>query len=164
KIEEHQPYESEEDLVRRTGATQPAVEALATAGAFGSLGQERREALWGAGAASQTRPDRLEGIVTGTEAPQLPGMADVEVAAADLWATGVSVRHPMEVARHRIPKAITIAGLEEVDHHTRVLVGGIVTHRQRPATAQGTLCGNLEDETGILNVISPAGAGARYRQ
>src|SRR5207302_2196988 len=81
KIEEHQPYESEEDLVRRTGATQPVVEALATAGAFGSLGQERREALWGAGAVSQTRPDRLEGIVTGTDAPQLPGLAAVAVAA-----------------------------------------------------------------------------------
>jgi error-prone DNA polymerase len=164
RIEEHQPYESEEDLVRRTGATQPAVEALATAGAFNSLGQERREALWGAGAASQTRPDRLEGIVTGTEAPQLPGMADVEVAAADLWATGVSVRHPMEFVRHRIPAAVTIAGLEEVDDHTRVVVGGVVTHRQRPSTAQGTVFVNLEDETGILNVICSEGVWARYRK
>ena len=163
-IEEHQPYESEEDLVRRTGATQPAVEALATAGAFASLGHERREALWGAGAASQTRPDRLEGIVTGTHAPQLPGMADVEVAAADLWATGVSVRHPMEFVRHRIPKAITIAGLQEVDDGTRVVVGGVVTHRQRPSTAQGTVFVNLEDETGILNVICSEGVWARYRR
>jgi error-prone DNA polymerase len=169
KIEEHQPYESAEDLVRRTGASQPAVEALATAGAFTSLGSadqplERREALWGAGAASQTRPDRLEGIVTGTEAPQLPGMADVEVAAADLWATGVSVRHPMEFVRDRIPKAVTIAGLDAVDDRTRVVVGGIVTHRQRPATAQGTVFVNLEDETGILNVICSAGVWARYRK
>ena len=164
KIEEHQPFESEEDLVRRTGANQPAVEALATAGAFGSLGQERREALWGAGAASQTRPDRLEGIVTGTDAPQLPGMADVEVAAADLWATGVSVRHPMEFVRHRIPKAVTIAGLQEVDDGTRVTVGGVVTHRQRPSTAQGTVFVNLEDETGILNVICSEGVWARYRK
>src|SRR5438270_392510 len=164
KIEEHQPYESEEDLVRRTGATQPVVEALATAGAFGSLGQERREALWGAGAASQTRPDRLEGIVTGTDAPQLPGMADVEVAAADLWATGVSVRHPMEFVRHRIPKVVTIAGLQEVDEGTRVPVGGVVTHRQRPSTAQGTVFVNLEDETGILNVICSEGVCARYRK
>jgi error-prone DNA polymerase len=164
KIEEHQPYESEEDLVRRTGATQPAVEALATAGAFGSLGHQRREALWGAGAASQTRPDRLEGIVTGTDAPQLPGMADVEVAAADLWATGVSVRHPMEFVRHRIPTAVTIAGLQEVDDGTRVTVGGVVTHRQRPSTAQGTVFVNLEDETGILNVICSEGVWARYRK
>src|SRR5205807_4484012 len=151
KIAEGVPYDSVEDLVRRTGAGQPAVEALATAGAFGSLGQERREALWGAGAASQTRPDRLQGIVTGTDAPQLPGMADVEVAAADLWATGVSLRHPMEFVRHRIPKAVTIAGLQEVDDGTRVTVGGVVTHRQRPSTAQGTVFVNLEDETGILN-------------
>jgi error-prone DNA polymerase len=140
------------------------VEALATAGAFGSLGQERREALWGAGAASQTRPDRLEGIVTGTDAPQLPGMADVEVAAADLWATGVSVRHPMEFVRHRIPTAVTIAGLQEVDDGTRVTVGGVVTHRQRPSTAQGTVFVNLEDETGILNVICSEGVWARYRK
>ncbi|MBV9039378.1 MAG: error-prone DNA polymerase, partial [Acidimicrobiia bacterium] len=164
KIEEHQPYESAEDLVRRTGASQPAVEALATAGAFDSLGRQRREALWGAGAASQTRPDRLEGIVTGTDAPQLPGMADVEVAAADLWATGVSVRHPMEFVRHRIPKAVTIAGLQEVDDGTRVTVGGVVTHRQRPSTAQGTVFVNLEDETGILNVICSEGVWARYRK
>jgi error-prone DNA polymerase len=164
KIEEYQPYESVEDLVRRTGATQPAVEALATAGAFGSLGHERREALWGAGAASQTRPDRLEGIVTGTDAPQLPGMADVEVAAADLWATGVSVRHPMEFVRHRIPKAVTIAELQEVADGTRVTVGGVVTHRQRPSTAQGTVFVNLEDETGILNVICSEGVWARYRK
>jgi len=169
KIEEHQPFESTEDLVRRTGANQAAVEALATAGAFGSLGSadeplQRREALWGAGAASQTRTDRLEGIVTGTDAPQLPGMADVEVAAADLWATGVSVRHPMEFVRHRIPKAFTIAALQEVDDGTRVTVGGVVTHRQRPSTAQGTVFVNLEDETGILNVICSEGVWARYRK
>src|SRR5207302_3799962 len=88
RIAEHQPYDSVEDLVRRTGASQPAVEALATAGAFESLGSideplGRREALWGAGAASQAKPDRLDGIVTGTDAPTLPGMSDVEVAAAD---------------------------------------------------------------------------------
>src|SRR5205085_3160120 len=116
-----QPYDSVEDLVRRTGVSQPAVEALATAGAFGSLDKERREALWGAGAASQAKPDRLDGIVTGTEAPPLPGMSDVEVAAADLWATGISVRHPMEFVRERVAVlgAVTIAGLEQVDDKTR---------------------------------------------
>jgi error-prone DNA polymerase len=178
RIEEHQPYESVEDMVRRTGATQPAVEALATAGAFGSLGSagsagsagkkmSRREALWGAGAASQARPDRLEGIVTGTDAPTLPGMSDVEQTAADLWATGLSPdHHPVEFARPRLDAigAVTIAGLEQVDDRTRVLVGGMVTHRQRPSTAQGTVFVNLEDETGILNVICSEGVWARYRR
>jgi error-prone DNA polymerase len=39
-----------------------------------------------------------------------------------------------------------------------------VTHRQRPATAKGTIFVNLEDETGILNVICSAGVWANYRR
>jgi error-prone DNA polymerase len=45
-----------------------------------------------------------------------------------------------------------------------VAVGGIVTHRQRPATAQGTIFVNLEDETGMANVICSAGVWARHRR
>jgi error-prone DNA polymerase len=45
-----------------------------------------------------------------------------------------------------------------------VLVGGIVTHRQRPATAGGTTFLSLEDETGIINVICSPGAWTRYRR
>jgi len=167
RIAEGAPYDSVENLVRRAGATQPAVEALATAGAFGSLGQERREALWAAGAASQARPDRLPGVVTGTEAPALPGMSGAELAAADLWATGLSPdHHPVEFARARLDDlgAVSIAGLAEVTPGARVLVGGVVTHRQRPATAQGTVFVNLEDETGILNVICSRGVWAAHRR
>ena len=56
------------------------------------------------------------------------------------------------------------ADLREVEHGTRVWVGGIVTHRQRPQTAGGTTFINLEDETGLVNVIVSKGAWARYRQ
>jgi error-prone DNA polymerase len=35
----------------------------------------------------------------------------------------------------------------------RAKVGGIVTHRQRPGTANGVIFFNLEDETGLLNVV-----------
>jgi error-prone DNA polymerase len=45
-----------------------------------------------------------------------------------------------------------------------VLVGGVVTHRQRPATAGGTTFLNLEDETGLVNVICSRGVWARYRR
>ena len=45
-----------------------------------------------------------------------------------------------------------------------MLVGGVVTHRQRPATASGTVFVNLEDETGLVNVICSAGVWARYRR
>ena len=44
------------------------------------------------------------------------------------------------------------------------MVGGVVTHRQRPATAQGTTFINLEDETGLINVVCSKGCWARYRR
>jgi error-prone DNA polymerase len=156
RIAERRPYTSMEDLVRRTGATLPAVEALSTAGAFGSLQMERRQALWGAGAVAQPADTRLEGVVVGTDAPQLPEMSDPEITAADLWATGVSPgSHVMQYARAGLDAAgaVTVTGLEHVQSGRRVTVGGVVTHRQRPATANGTIFINLEDETGMLNVI-----------
>jgi error-prone DNA polymerase len=167
RIAARRPYASMDDLVRRTGAPLPAVEALATAGAFGSLELQRREALWGAGAVTQTSPDRLEGVVVGADAPTLPAMADIEVTAADLWATGVSPdRHPIEYAREALKTqgAVTIHDLDDVPAGRRVLVGGLVTHRQRPSTARGTIFLNLEDETGMLNVICSPGVWARYRR
>jgi error-prone DNA polymerase len=45
----------------------------------------------------------------------------------------------------------------------RVRVGGVVTHRQRPATASGITFLNLEDETGLVNVVVSRGCWARYR-
>ena len=47
---------------------------------------------------------------------------------------------------------------------TRVLVAGAVTHRQRPATAQGVTFLNLEDETGMVNVVCSRGVWARQRR
>ena len=167
RIAERRPYASMEDLVRRTGATLPAVEALSTAGAFGSLQLERREALWGAGAVAQAADTRLDGVVCGTDAPPLPEMSEPEIMAADLWSTGISPdRHVVQFARPALDAAgaTAVAGLERVPSGRRVQVGGIVTHRQRPATANGTIFVNLEDETGMLNVICNAAVWARYRR
>src|SRR5437660_236938 len=99
-----------EDFVRRTRATVDQVEALATAGAFEHcFGQSRRSALWAAGALGTARPnvrrdgsvrETLPGVVTGTDAPALPGMTEMETAHADLWAMGISVgKHPTEFVR-----------------------------------------------------------------
>ncbi|HJW61652.1 MAG TPA: error-prone DNA polymerase, partial [Actinomycetota bacterium] len=161
------PYASMADLVRRTGMGEGQVEALATAGAFGSLGLERRAALWAAGAVAQARADRLPGTAVGAEAPRLPGMSPVELGAADLWATGLSGdSHPVQFARERLDElgAVSADGLAAVPPGARVLVGGVVTHRQRPATAGGTTFINLEDETGLINVICSRGVWTRYRR
>jgi error-prone DNA polymerase len=167
RIADGRPYASMADLVHRIGLNQAQVEALATAGAFGCFGLERREALWAAGAVAQARPDRLPGAVVGAEAPQLPGMSPIELTAADLWATGLSASsHPVEFLRERLDAlgAVSSDGLAAVEPGSRVLVGGIVTHRQRPATASGTTFLSLEDETGIVNVICSPGVWTRYRR
>jgi error-prone DNA polymerase len=94
-------------------------------------------------------------------------MTPVELNRADLWATGVSPdSYPTEFVRTALEKAgvVTAAGLAAVPAGARVTVGGVVTHRQRPATAQGTIFLNLEDETGLINVICSRGAWARYRR
>ncbi|MDY7086668.1 MAG: OB-fold nucleic acid binding domain-containing protein, partial [Actinomycetota bacterium] len=163
----HGPYGGMTDLARRTGCTTAHLEALATADAFAGFGLTRREALWAAGAAAQDRPDRLPGTVTGTDAPMLPGMSAVDELVADVWATGLSPdSHPAQFIRADLDRAgaIPINRLSRVEAGTRIRVGGIVTHRQRPATAGGVTFVNLEDETGMLNVTCSPGLWQRYRR
>ena len=167
RIAEGRPYAGMEDLARRAGLALPQLEALATAGAFDCFDLERREALWAAGAVSQARPGRLGGVVTGTHAPPLPGMTPREATAADFWATGLSpTSSPTEFVRPALDElgVVTAAGLWDAEPGTKVVVGGVVTHRQRPATAEGVTFVNLEDETGLVNVICSRGVWARYRR
>ena len=144
------------------------LEAMATGGLFGEcFGLERREALWAVGAVAQSRPDRLAGVVTGAAAPRLPGMSPVEEAVADLWATGMAPDgHPTQFLRRQLDEAgvVTSRGLWDVTPGSRVTVAGVVTHRQRPMTAQGTTFLNLEDETGLINVVVSKGCWARFRR
>ena len=165
---EHGAFAALDQLVRRVpGITLPQLEALATGGVFEeSLGLGRREALWAVGAAAQATPDRLEGTAVGQRAPRLPGMDPMEVAVADLWATGISPQgHPTEFLRGELTArgVVTAVDLQHREPRTKVLVAGVVTHRQRPMTAQGTTFMNLEDETGLVNVVVSKGCWARYR-
>ena len=163
-------YRSIDELAHRVEVPRVALEALATAGAFEHCGTEpldRRRALWSAGAAAQGGPDRLPGIVTGIEAPTLPGLSDSELGAADLWATGVAPgRHPTVHLRAELDAmgVRTAVALRETVSGSRVLVGGVVTHRQRPGTAKGVTFLNLEDETGLINVICSPGLWQRHRR
>ena len=45
-----------------------------------------------------------------------------------------------------------------------MLVGGIVTHRQRPPSAGGVTFISLEDETGLINIIVPQTVWALHRR
>ncbi|WP_420497437.1 OB-fold nucleic acid binding domain-containing protein [Parafrankia sp. FMc2] len=166
----HGPYQDISDLVRRVGLRAEQIEALATAGAFNGFGLARREALWAAGAVTQTRPDRLEGMVFGADvsavAALLPGMNEAETVVADLWATGTTPGcYPTEIVRDLLDElgVVVARRLRDLESGRRVLVAGVVTHRQCPSTAGGTTFMSLEDETGLANVICSRGVWARYR-
>ncbi|MGH3642169.1 MAG: error-prone DNA polymerase [Mycobacterium sp.] len=163
----HGAFTSLVDLAGRVQLSVPQTEALATAGALGCFGITRREALWAAGAAASERPDRLPGVGSSSRVPALPGMTELELAAADVWATGVSPdSHPVQFLREHLDEVGVIPAnrLLSVPDGTRVLVAGAVTHRQRPATAQGVTFMNLEDETGMVNVMCSRGVWARHRK
>jgi error-prone DNA polymerase len=162
----HGHYRSIADVAHRVGLTTAQAEALATGGAFDDLAPQRRQALWSAGAVAAQRPDRLPGTAVGGSAPALPGMSALELAAADVWATGVSPgSFPTEFLRADLARlgVVPTAELAEREDGQRVLVAGAVTHRQRPATAGGITFLNLEDETGMVNVICSPGFWVRYR-
>jgi error-prone DNA polymerase len=159
------PYADLEDLVRRVPLPGAALEALATAGAFGCFGMGRREALWAAGALARTRADQLPGTTPGTAAPELPPMTPIEETIADLWATGTSRLHPVAHVRGLLDErgAIPLASVRDVPADTNICVAGVVTHRQRPQTAGGIIFFNLEDETGMVNVVCRPRVTERHR-
>jgi error-prone DNA polymerase len=167
RIAAGRPYASMEDVVRRADLTQAQVEALATGGAFACFGDHRRGTLWSAGAVAQGRDDRLAGVVVGSSPPPLPSMTPAEETVADLWATGMSPDHHLvEFARDELAGrgVLRARDLGAAEPDRRVLVAGVVTHRQRPATAQGITFLNLEDETGLVNVICSREVWARHRR
>jgi len=156
-------FESPEDLAFRTGLGVESLEGLAAAGALESVGLGRREGMWAAGALAEIDPERLA-LSPGVEAPILAGMSPEETHRADLWATGVSAAHPMSFVRDWLDGCLTAAETLELRRNAaRIKVAGVITHRQRPGTAKGVYFLNLEDETGLLNIIVLPDVWARHR-
>ncbi len=148
------------DLVRRTGLERTHLEALATAGAFDVFGLSRREALWEAGHAAQSRAEYLEGAQATIQMPLFDDMDDLDAMVSDRWATGVSPNaHPVQFVRGALDErgVIPVEALRRHEPDRRIEVAGLVTHRQRPATAKGITFLNLEDETGVVNVLCSRG-------
>ena len=177
----HGPYQDLADLARRVSLSRSNLETLAASGALDSLGVERRRALWAAAVLSDEHGRRrgashqdpgawfqptLPGTVAGAVAPALPAMTSREQQVADLSLTGVSTHgSPLTLLRPGLSAegVLTTADLSDQEHGRRVRVAGVITHRQRPHTASGMIFLNLEDETGLLNVVCRAGMWRRYR-
>jgi len=166
-------YRSMEDVARRVGLDTRQLEALATAGAVDCLGLDRRQGLWRAGSAARNQPGTLPGTTpepAGGGSAQLPLFAAstaFEILADDLWSTGVSpADHALAHCRADLDArgVLSCADLKTAESGRRVTVAGLVTHRQRPSTASGITFVNLEDETGLTNVVCSQGLWRRYRR
>jgi error-prone DNA polymerase len=160
-------FSSMNDLVRRVGLTTAQLEVLAASGAFDSLGLDRREALWNAGSAALDRAEFLPDTIVAVQPPLFTMPSEQEQLVSDLWATGISPSdHPVRHVRAALDArgVLSAASLATAEPDRRIEVGGVVTHRQRPATASGITFMNLEDETGLVNVICTVGVWNRYRR
>ncbi len=93
-------------------------------------------------------------------------MSARDEAISDLWSTGVAPHgHPTQFIREALDRSGVLCAreLKTAEADRNVVVAGVVTHRQRPATAGGTMFINLEDETGLINVVCSLGCWTRFR-
>ncbi len=160
-------YRSMEDLVRRTGLSAEQLASLSTAGVFDGLGMSRRQALWQAGNAALDQPGTLPGTLPASQPPLFGEPDPTEALAEELWSTGVSTgEHPIGQLRAelRARGVLSSADLNHAEPDRRIELGGLVTHRQRPATASGVTFLSLEDEFGLVNVVCSQGVWQRYRR
>ncbi len=146
---------SVQDLARLAELDACDMTALAAADALASLSGHRRQQVWDS--AALHRPAALLREAPVHELPlALPVAPEAEEVVFDYASTGLTLRrHPLallrpELARRRLFEA---RQLQAVPHGHRVRACGLVTLRQRPGTAKGTVFVTLEDETGTVNVI-----------
>jgi error-prone DNA polymerase len=149
-------FASPEDLARRARLDAHALAALADAGALASLTGHRHNAVW-AVAGVDTRPTEML-RATRVDEPRVALAAPSvgEETLADYRALGLTLnRHPLALLREQLAcfRIEPAARLRTFPNGRLARASGLVTHRQRPETAKGTVFVTLEDETGAVNVI-----------
>jgi error-prone DNA polymerase len=162
RLSARRPYRSVDELRSRGQVPVHAVERLAAADAFRSIGLDRRAALWDS-RALKSAPDlplfayaeaRDEG--TETEPAQLPAMPLSEHVVTDYQTLRLSLKaHPMRFLRehYSAEKFITAAQIKSVRDGKRLSISGLVLIRQRPGSAKGVVFITIEDETGVANLV-----------
>ncbi|HYW57238.1 MAG TPA: error-prone DNA polymerase [Polaromonas sp.] len=144
-----------EDLALRAQLDTKALNALASADALASLAGHRRQQVWQASALT-LQPALLQQAPTHEEPLALAPAREGEEILFDYRATGLTLRrHPVALLRPRLAKMdlLNADQLRLLPHGQQVAACGIVTVRQQPQTAKGTIFITLEDETGPVNVI-----------
>ena len=143
------------------GVPQKALELLAEADAFASVGLTRREALWAVKGLkgehkAPVQAPLLAGLPLFEDRVALPEMARTQEVAEDYRTTSLSLKaHPVGFYRPMLQRrgVITAEQLLDVKDGRKVSVAGLVLIRQRPGTAKGVVFVTLEDETGVANAV-----------
>ena len=149
------PFAHPQDLALRARLTKQDMEQLAAADALTSLAGHRRQQVWQA-SALHAMPALLQGSLLPEDDLQLPAAAEGEEVLWDYAATGLTLRsHPLALLRPQLARQglLNAEQLKSVKSGRRTRACGIVTGRQKPQTAKGTLFITLEDETGNVQVI-----------
>jgi error-prone DNA polymerase len=156
------PYRSVEELRTRGGVPVHAIQRLAAADAFRSMGLDRRAALWDSRALKQA-PDlplfmyseeRDEG--SEDQPATLPAMPLSEHVVNDYQTVRLSLKaHPMAFLREHYAgrKFVTADRLKTIRDGRRLSIAGLVLIRQRPGSAKGVVFITIEDETGVANLV-----------
>jgi len=148
-------FDSAEDLARRAHVDHTEMKLLAAADALMALSGHRRQQVWDA-AALRSTPELLRDAPFDEELLELPEAPEGEEILFDYAALRLSLRrHPLALLRDTLNarKLMTAVQLDEVPDGRLVHYCGIVTLRQQPETANGTVFISLEDETGVVQVI-----------
>jgi error-prone DNA polymerase len=149
------PFSSTEDLVSRAQLGTLEINALAAADALLPLSGHRRQQVWDA-SAIKPAPRLLKSVPTHETPLALPDTPEGENILFDYQATGLTLRrHPVALLRERLARKglLSASELNALPDGEEAAGCGIVTVRQRPQTAKGTIFITLEDETGPVNVI-----------
>lgn len=149
------PFESVRDMACRAELDRHDLQVLAAAGALASFAGNRREALWQSAAAVPDK-DMLARAVLEDETPALGVPSEGEDIVGDYRAMGLTLgRHPLALLRAQLKekRLMPAAALQDYPNGRLARACGIVTVRQRPETAKGTIFVTIEDETGNVNVI-----------
>ncbi len=155
--------------MRNIGLPEAALEKLADADAFRSIGLDRRQALWEV-SVKDTPPAMFagqQGADVAKENIHLPVMTTCEHVVHDYAATSLSLKaHPVSFIREKLDKLnITATNqLAFVKDGAFVKVAGLVLVRQRPGTAGGICFMTIEDETGFANVVIFANLFETFRK
>lgn len=163
------PFTSVQSL-SEAGISLSALEKLADADAFRSIGLDRRRALWEVTALT----DRPLGMFTGQASAsegegsiRLPELTAGEQVIQDYSAMALSLKaHPVSFIRGKLREYGITPNTElgNLQDGSPVRVAGLVLVRQRPGTASGICFVTIEDETASANLVVFQKLFDRYRK